>query len=50
MNISDNKPYTIYVKEYEGKKYYKVGLSRKQQDGSYDKSYMDIKFKEDKCN
>lgn len=29
MNITSDKPYMIFVKEHNGKKYYKVGLSKK---------------------
>lgn len=46
MNIQSEKPYMIFVKEYNGKKYYKVGLSRKKQDGSYENGYVDIQFKQ----
>lgn len=45
MNLSSEKPYMIFVKEYQGKKYYKVGLSKKLQNGSYENGYMDIRFK-----
>ena len=45
MNINSDKPLMIFVKDYEGKKYYKVGLSRKMQNGSYENGYLDIKFK-----
>lgn len=45
MNISDNKPYMIFVKEYQGKKFYKVGLSKKNQNGQYENGYVDIRFK-----
>lgn len=48
MNIQDDRPYKIYIKDYEGKRYYKVKISKKQQDGTYDNGYMDIRFKEDK--
>ena len=46
MNIQTDKPQMIFVKEYNGKKYYKVGLSRKKQDGSYENGYVDIQFKQ----
>jgi hypothetical protein len=45
MNITSNRPYTIYVKEYGDKTFYRVGLSKKLQDGSYQNGYMDIRFK-----
>lgn len=45
MNITSNRPYTIYVKEYGDKTFYRIGLSKKLQDGSYQNGYMDIRFK-----
>ena len=47
MNVQTDKPCMIFVKEYNGKKYYKVGLSRKKQDGTYENGYVDIQFKQD---
>ena len=47
MNIQSDKPYTIYEKEYETKKYYKVRLSKKKQDGNFENGYIDIQFKKD---
>lgn len=46
MNITSDKPYMIFVKEHNGKKYYKVGLSKKKQDGTYENGYVDIQFKQ----
>jgi len=37
----------IFTKEYNGKKYYKIGLSRKLQNGEYENGYVDIRFKQD---
>ena len=45
MNIQNDKPLTIYVKEYGERKYYKVKLSKKKQDGSFENGYIDIQFK-----
>ena len=45
MNIQSEKPYMIFVKEYNSKKYYKVGLSKKLQDGNYENGYIDVQFK-----
>lgn len=45
MNIQTDKPYTIYLKQYENRKYYKVRLSKKKQDGSFENGYIDIQFK-----
>lgn len=45
MNISSDKPYTIFRKEYKNSVFYKVGLSRKKQDGMFENGYVDIRFK-----
>jgi len=45
MNITENYPVTIYRKDYEGKIYYKVGLSKKNQDGSFTNGYIPCQFK-----
>ena len=44
MNIQDDKQYRIYEKELNGVKYYKLQLSKKMQDGSYQNGYIDVKF------
>ena len=43
MNITSNE-IMIFSKEYQGKTYYRAGLSRKKQDGNYEKGYIDIKL------
>lgn len=45
MNIQSDKPYTIFRKDYKGYVFYKLGLSKKKQDGMYENGYIDIKFK-----
>lgn len=47
MNIQSDKTYMIFEKEYNGKKYYKIGLSRKLQNGEYENGYVDVQFKQD---
>ena len=47
MNIQSDKPYMIFQKDYNGKKYYKLGLSRKLQNGEYENGYIDVQFKQD---
>ena len=42
MNISSDKPYMVFAKEYNGKPYYKIGLSRKDQNGQYENGYIDM--------
>ena len=44
MNIQDEKQYTIYSKDINGYKVYRLKMSRKNQDGSYTNGYVDIKF------
>lgn len=43
MNIT-SKDIMIFSKEYNGKMYYRAGLSTKKQDGTYIKAYIDIKL------
>jgi len=44
MNIQDDKQYTIYEKEINGTKFYRLQMSKKMQDGSYQNGYIDVKF------
>ena len=44
MNIQDDKQYTIYEKEINGVKFYRLQMSKKMQDGSYQNGYIDVKF------
>lgn len=44
MNIQDDKQFTIYEKEINGVKYYRLQMSKKVQDGSYQNGYIDVKF------
>ena len=46
MNIQDNKPRMIFVKEYDGRKYYKVSISKKLANGENENGYIDIQFKQ----
>lgn len=45
MNVSSDKPYTIFRKDYKNSVFYKVGLSKKKEDGMYENGYVDIRFK-----
>lgn len=47
MNISNDYPVMIFRNEYEGKIFYKIGLSKKKQDGSYESGSMTCQFKKD---
>lgn len=35
----------VFAKEYNGRTFYSVGLSKKLQDGNYENGYMDVSFK-----
>ena len=37
----------VFSNEYNGRKFYKVGISKKMQDGSYQNGYVDVQFKKD---
>lgn len=43
MNITSTNT-MIFAKEYNGKTYYRAGLSSKKQDGSYESAYIDVKL------
>lgn len=45
MNITNDYPVMIFKQEYQGKTFYSVGLSKKNQDGSYTNGYMPCQFK-----
>lgn len=45
MNIDNKYPVMIFKREYEGKTFYNVGLSRKDRDGNYINGYMSCRFK-----
>lgn len=46
MNIQDDKPRMIFAKEHDGRKYYKVGISKKLANGEYENGYIDIQFRQ----
>ena len=37
----------VFVKEYEGRKLYSIGLSKKNKDGGYDNGYITARFRKD---
>lgn len=45
MNLTSKYPVTIFRNEYQGKVYYKAGLSKKDNDGNYVNAYINCKFK-----
>lgn len=47
MNFEKNYIVMVFVKEYEGRKLYSIGLSKKNKEGGYDNGYMSARFRKD---
>lgn len=47
MNLNSDIAYTIFRNDVNDKTFYKIGLSRKLQDGLFENGYMPIQFKKD---
>lgn len=47
MKIINEYPVKIFSKDYEGKTYYKMGLSKKDKEGHYVNGYIDARFRKD---
>lgn len=47
MNITNEYPIMVFRKDNEYGKFYSLGLSKKEQDGSYTNGYMPCQFKKD---
>lgn len=47
MEIINKYPVKIFKREHEGKTYYKIGLSKKDQEGNYINGYIDAVFRKD---
>lgn len=45
MNITSQYAVTIFRNDYNDKAYYRIGLSNKKQDGTYENGYMTARFK-----
>lgn len=45
MNIEHEYPVTIFKNEYQGKVFYKIGLSKKDKNNNYVNGYMLVQFK-----
>lgn len=45
MSIKVTGDTMIFRKEYEGRTFYSMGVSTKNQEGDYVKGYMDVQFK-----
>lgn len=47
MDVIDNRLIKVYRREYEGKMYYSIRLSKKDKDGNYINGYIDARFRKD---
>ena len=47
MEIISNRDEMIFKNEYNGKVFYSIGISKKNQDGKYENGYINIRFKKD---
>ena len=47
MEIISNKEEMIFKNEYNGKVFYSIGISKKNQDGKYENGYINVRFKKD---
>ena len=47
MNIISDRKEMVFVKDYNGKELYSLGISKKNQDGSYTNGYISCRFKKD---
>lgn len=47
MNVSSEKPLMIFVNEYNGKKFYKTSLFKKNKEGKHEYGNIDIQFKKE---
>lgn len=45
MRVVSDKKEMIFAKDYNGKTLYSLGISKKNQDGTYTKGYISCKFK-----
>ena len=45
MYVDFKYPVTIFRNDYNGRTYYRLGLSKKLQDGSYENGYIDCQFR-----
>lgn len=45
MNIATDKMHMIFRKDYEDRTLYTTSISKKKQDGTYEKAYIPVQFK-----
>ena len=47
MDFKENFIVMVFTKEFDGRKLYSIGLSKKNKDGGYDNGYISARFKKD---
>lgn len=47
MEIISKKEEMVFKNEYNGKVFYSIGISKKNQDGKYENGYINVRFKKD---
>ena len=47
MKIIHEYPVKVFENEYNGKKFYKIGISKKDRDGNYINGYIDAQFRKE---
>lgn len=45
MNLSSDRPVTIFRRDYQGRQFYSIGLSKKDRNGTKYYGYMPCQFK-----
>ncbi len=43
----EEKPVMVFAREYEGNRFYSIGISKKDIDGEWENAYMNCRFKKD---
>lgn len=45
MNVNSEKQFMVFRKDYQGKAYYSLGLSKKDRNGNYVNGYISCEFR-----
>lgn len=45
MNVNSERPLMVFKREYNGRVYYSLGISKKEMNGKYTNGYMPCEFK-----
>lgn len=47
MKVIQEFPVKVFERDFEGRKYYKIGVSKKDKNGNYINGYLDCSFRKD---